>query len=96
MYVQFPVKRPGADVLVTLQIVFENGESILGLRFLEGKIELGPKAMRAAMIEELTKIEKLARDAGFHEIRHCGDDRAWCLPGYVEMPELPHGRKKRL
>lgn len=96
MYVQFHVKRPGANVLVTLQIVSEDGEMILGLRSIQGEIKLGPKAMRAAIIEELTKIENVARDAGFKEMRHSGDDRAAFLPGYEPFPELPNGRRKRL
>lgn len=99
-YVQFHVKRPGADVLVTLQIVIEGKGKrkryILGLRSIQGKIKLGPKAMRAAIIEELTKIENVAREAGFHEMRHSGDDRAAFLPGYEPFPELPNGRRKRL
>src|SRR5690242_8497454 len=95
-YHTFPVKRPGVDVLVTLQFVFEDGEWICGLRWLEGKIDLKPKAMRRAMLEELTTIERLCCEAGFKEMRHSGDDRAVFLPGYERMPELPNGRRKRL
>lgn len=96
LYPTFRVTRPGVDVLVTLQLFEERGEMICGLRWVEGRFELGPKAMRAAITEELAKIEAIARDAGCAEMRHCGDDRGWCLPGYEPMPELPHGRRKRL
>lgn len=96
LYPTFRVTRPGVDVLVTLQLFNEGGDMICGLRWIEGTMTLRPKAMRAAIIEELTKIEAIARDAGCTEMRHSGDDRGWCLPGYEPMPELPHGRKKRL
>jgi hypothetical protein len=96
LYPTFPVKRPGVNVLVTLQLCDDAGEMVCGLRWIEGRIDLGPKAMRAAITEELSKIEAIAREAGCTEMRHSGDDRGWCLPGYEPMPELPHGRRKRL
>ncbi len=95
-YITFAVKRPGVDARVTLQLVHEGGEWICGLRWLEGKIDLKPKAMRRAITEELTRIEAICREAGFKEMRHSGDDRAVFLPGYERMPELPNGRRKRL
>lgn len=95
-YLTFRVERPGASVAVTLQLFAEGEEIICGLRSMEGRIELRPKALRAAAIEELQKIEVLAKSAGCTEMRHSGDERAWCLADYEPMPELPHGRKKRL
>lgn len=95
-YISVPIHRPGADVSLTLQIIHDAGEMVCGLRFLRGRISLGPKAMRTAMHEELSKIEGLAREAGCTEMRHAGNDLAWCLPGYEPMPELPNGRRKKL
>ena len=95
----FRIVRPGADVTLTLQVYFEDGQYVCGLRFLEGRIDLGPKALRAAMTEELAKIENVLREAGITEIRHAGEDRAWFLPGYEPMPDKPqlrNGRRKRL
>lgn len=89
-------RRPVADVMVTLEIYEENGERICGLRFLSGTIDLPPRAMQSMIIEEVRKIEDLAREAGCREIRHAGDDRAWFLPGYEPMPDLKNGRRKRL
>jgi hypothetical protein len=96
LYAQFHVKRPYADVLVTLEVYQENGEMVCGLRFIEGEIRLPPKAMRRAIVAELQSIEQAARESGCTEMRHAGDDRAWCLPGYEPMPELRNGRRKRL
>jgi hypothetical protein len=96
LYPTFRVTRPGVDVLVTLQLCDDGDEIVCGLRWIEGQMTLGPKAMRAAITEELSKIEAIAREAGCTEMRHAGDDRGWCLPGYEPMPELPHGRRKRL
>jgi hypothetical protein len=94
----FRIARPGeGDVAVTLEIFQdEDGSMICGLRQLEGRITLGPKAMRAAMLTELAKIEDIARQAGCTEMRHAGEDRAWCLPGYEPMDGLRNGRRKRL
>ena len=94
--VTFRIVRPKADVMVTLELFEDGGEMVCGLRFLGGEIHLGPKAMRAAITEELAKIEKIARDAGCAEMRHAGEDRAWCLPGYEPMDGLRNGRRKRL
>lgn len=94
--IKFRVRRPYADVLVTLQVFRENGVMVCGLRFIEGRIDLPPRAMRKAIIAELATIEKIAKDAGCTEMRHAGDDRAWCLPGYERMPEIKNGRRKRL
>jgi hypothetical protein len=91
-----PIRRPGADVVLWLQIVGDQGKIVCGLRWLEGEITLRPKALRAAILEELEKIEALAKNAGCQEMRHSGDDRGAFLPDYEKMPELPNGRRKRL
>lgn len=94
--VTFRVVVPGADVFVTLELFEDGRDMICGLRFMAGTITLGPKAMRAAMLTELAKIEQIARVAGCSEMRHAGEDRAWCLPGYEPMSGLRNGRRKRL
>lgn len=96
MEVKFRIERPGADVVVTLQVYEENDELVCGLRWMEGTIDLKPKAMRAAMLAELATIEQIAKDAGCVEIRHAGDDRGVFLPGYKPFPALRNGRRKRL
>jgi hypothetical protein len=96
MNTTFRVVRPGADVLVTLQVFEEGPDIVCGLRRIEGRIDLRPKALRAAVREELTKIEAVCRSAGITEMRHAGDARAWALPDYEEFPALRNGRRKRL
>jgi hypothetical protein len=83
-------------VTITFQTFEENGEMICGLRFMEGRINLPPRALRATLIQELKTIENIAREAGFAEIRHAGDDRGWLLTDYEKVPELRNGRRKRL
>lgn len=95
----FRINNPSANVIVTLQVFeSEEGEMICGLRYIEGHIDLPPKAARAAIISELAVIEGIARDAGCVEIRHAGDDRGRLLPGYEPMNDarLRNGRRKRL
>lgn len=96
MLLQWPISRPEGSVVVTLELFKDGKEMICGLRFLEGQIGCGPKAMRAAMLAELETIEQLARNAGCKEMRHAGEARAWCLPGYEPMDGLRNGRRKRL
>lgn len=94
---KFLIRRPYAEVLVTLEIYQEEGEMVCGLRFIRGHIDLPPKAMREAILRELAVIENIAREAGCTEMRHAGDEtRVLFLPGYEPMPELPNGRRKRL
>lgn len=97
--VTVPINKPYANVIVTLQVFeSEEGEMICGLRYIEGQIDLPPKAARQAILSELKIIEGLARDAGCVEMRHAGDDRAKLLPGYEPMNDerLRNGRRKRL
>lgn len=96
--VTFEINRLHVNVRVTLQVFESNGELICGLRSIDGKIGLPPKALRAAMIADLAVIEGIVRDAGCVEMRHAGDDRKWFLPGYGPMNDnrLRNGRSKRL
>ena len=98
MLIQWPIARPEGEVVVTLELFQEEegGPMVCGLRSLSGSTNCGPKALRAAMLAELATIEELARDAGCTEMRHAGEDRAWCLPGYEPMDGLRNGRRKRL
>jgi len=95
---RFHIVKSRYDVWLTLEVFSSDGLMVCGLRNLEGKINLPPKAMRAAMIEELAIIERTCKESGVSEMRHAGDDRGWCLPGYEPAPDLPmkHARRKRL
>ncbi len=97
MEIEFHVSRPPyAEVDVVLEVYAEGDETVCGLRFLRGEINMGPKALRDALRTEVRKIEDIARSAGCTEMRHAGDDRGWFLPDYEKMPELKNGRRKKL
>ena len=96
MDVPYPIKRPGVDVVLTLEVFEEDGEVICGLRWLEGMIVIGGKSLFRAFVEELAEIEKRAKAAGCREIRHSGDLRSRLFPDYQPKPGLRNGLYKRL
>lgn len=96
MDVPYPIKRPGVDVVLTLEVFEEDGEVVCGLRWLEGPITIHGKALRQAFMEELAEIERRAKAAGCREIRHSGDLRARLFPDYQPKPGLRNGLFKRL
>lgn len=93
---QFPIKRHGCDVRVTLEIYEDGDAKVCGLRFIEGAMPIGPRALLAAVHAELPIIERIAREAGCTEMRHAGDDRAIFLPGYEPMAGGRNMRRKGL
>lgn len=95
-FLTFPISRPGVEVSVTLEVYEENDEVICGLRWMQGEIKLGPKALRRAITEELENIESIARSAGCAEIRHAGDDWSRFMTEYSPMSGLRNGLFKRL
>jgi hypothetical protein len=99
-HITFPIQRDGCEVMVTLQLLAEDGEMVCGLRFVQGEMPLPPKALRKAMLEELGRIEAIAKAAGVKEMRHAGldarEDLAVFLPGYEPMADRPNWRRKRL
>jgi hypothetical protein len=91
-----PLRRPGVNAVLILEAYEEGGEIICGLRHLEGSIRLGPKALRSAVAEEVTKIEGIVAAHGCSEIRHAGRDWSKLLPGFEPDPDLENGLRKRL
>lgn len=97
MIFQLPViERSEGRICVTLEVFEDAGEIICGLRSIDGEIVAGPKAARAAIVEELEKIERRVKAAGCVEMRHAGENRGWVLPGYERKGILRNERRKRL
>ena len=93
----FTISRPEGTVVMVLQAVIEDdGNKVCGIRQVVGSIPAPPKAWVAAVREEVAKVEGLARDAGFDEIRICGRDWSRVLDSYEFIPGLPNGIRKRL
>lgn len=93
----FTIERPEGTVLMVLQTIIEDdGNKVCGIKQIVGSIPAKPKAWVRAVREEVAKIEGLARDAGFDEIRITGRDWSRILPDYEPCEGLTNGIRKRL
>ena len=92
----FLIRRPGAEVLMILEVFGEDGRKVCGIRKVRGTIGLLPKAFVAAVRAEVETIEGIAKDAGCEEMRIAGRD--WSKPlaglGYEPFPAIPNGLRK--
>lgn len=94
--VPFPIRRPGMDLMMILEVFKEDGRNVCGIYKVRGTIDLPPKAYVRAVREEVTKIEALARDAGCEEMRIAGRDWSRLVTGYEPFPALENGLRKDL
>lgn len=92
----FRIVRPGVDVWVIFQPFSEDGKMVLGLRYLKGTINLSYRAMIAVFRVELARLERIAAEAGFSEIRHAGGNMRHFFHDYESLPTLRNGVRKRL
>jgi len=93
----FPIVRDEGTVLMVLQALIEDdGTKVCGIKQIVGTIHAPPKAWVAAVREEVAKIEGMARDKGFDEIRICGRDWSRIFPDYSACAGLTNGIMKRL
>jgi hypothetical protein len=92
----FFIKRPYGRVEVTLQVYEEGKDRVCGLRRMEGRIDLPPKALLAAAKQEIATLESIAKEAGCTLMRHVGPGWTHILDGYDPMPGVKHGLQKRL
>lgn len=92
----FLIRRPGAEVMMVLEVFEEEGRKVCGIRKVRGAITLAPKAWVAAVRAEVATIEGIARDAGCEEMRIAGRD--WSKPlagmGYEPFPAISNGLRK--
>jgi hypothetical protein len=95
-YYPHRIDRPNGNGTLWLEVSGDGDTMACGFRWLEGSFDLPPKALLRAAREEIHKIEDIAKHSGVSEMRHSGGDRAVFFPDYEAMPELPHGRRKRL
>ena len=88
---------PGGTATVVFEVYQEGDELICGLRNLEGRFNLPPKAWLRTLRAEMTKLETIARDAGCAEMRLAGRDWSRVLPDYEPLPGgKPNRLRKRL
>lgn len=93
----FDIVKPYGRVTVVLSVYRVDGVGLVcGLRRMEGKIDLPPKALKAAAKQELAKIERIAKEAKCVEIRHIGPGWSRILDDYEPIPGVKHGLRKRL
>ncbi len=92
----FSVTRPEGAVLVTLQVIEEDGRLICGIKQVTGHIPARPKAWLRAVREEVDRIAGLARAAGCRELRIAGRDWSRVFPGFEPVDGVPNGLKKEL
>lgn len=92
----FVIRRPGAEVTMTLQVFEEDGRKVCGIYEARGWIALRPKAWVAAVQNEIMKLEDIARNAGCEEMRLSGRDWSSVLKGigYEAFPALRNGLRK--
>jgi len=96
-YVTFWLRLPYAAGLVTLQIFDEADCRVCGIYRIEGRVALRPKAWLAAIRSEIQTIERIAKDAGCHELRVSGRDWRRVLTDYEPMVgNEPNLIRKRL
>lgn len=92
----FLIRRPGAEVMMILEVFEEEGRKVCGIVKVRGAINLKPKAWVAAVREEVTTIENIVRAEGCEEMRIAGRD--WSKPlaglGYEPFPAIPNGLRK--
>lgn len=97
VYTAFAIDKPYGRVDVVLSVYKVDGVGLVcGLRRMEGKINLPPKALRAAAKQEIAIIEQIAKEAGCAEIRHIGPGWSRILDDYEPITGVPHGLRKRL
>jgi hypothetical protein len=92
----FVIERPYGRVTVVLEVFGDGDNMVAGWRWIEGHIDLPPKAALKVIREEILKIEDIARQSGVSEMRHAGEDRAVFFPDYEPFEGLRNGRRKRL
>jgi hypothetical protein len=88
---------PGGTATVVFELYEEGGETVCGLRNLEGRFNLPPKAWLRTVRAEIGTLERIARDAGCAEMRVAGRDWSRVLPDYEPLPGgKPNRLRKRL
>ena len=92
----FRILRPGCRVVVQLEIYEEPTGLVCSVRRLAGRIGLPRRDWVAAVREEMTNIERLAREAGCTEMRLGGRDWVRILQGYEPLSGVTNGLRKAL
>ena len=88
---------PGGTATVLFEVYEEDGKMICGLQQLRGQFNLPPKAWLRTIRAEMTKLERIAKDAGCAEMRLAGRDWSRVLPDYEPLPGgKPNRLRKRL
>lgn len=92
----FRIIRPGCRVVVQLEIYEEPTGLVCTVRRLRGRIGLPWRDWIAAVREEMTNIERLARDAGCNEMRLGGRRWARVLTDYEPLAGVTNGLRKAI
>lgn len=72
---------PGFSVMLVFDVYEDLGKTIFGIRYLEGRINLPPKAWLATVRQVLSDLERKAIEADCHEMRLAGRDWSRVLEG---------------
>ncbi len=90
-------RRPMGVARVILEVFREGDELVCGIYKLWGRTTLGPRAFIRLMREEMTTLERIARDAGCTQMRLAGRDWSRVFPDYQPMAgDSPNLLVKRL